>query len=160
MTRGLNAGIKKYVEFYNLDVRREIPVHIEVPKYVNCVGDALRTFYESDKVIESGDHRNKKNSYVHDHSSGVKIYKLHGEGVETKVPAWIQNEDTLVELGKSLGFEYRNLDGKKIGADASQPFPRLCCTPSGKLLLVIRGSRILAMFWGGSLNVTARGIVG
>lgn len=90
--------------------------------------------------------------------SNVKMY-LTGRGRGTAVPPWIQRVTTLTLLGRCLDFSY--IDHKRNVVDRKAPGCQLFCIPSGKALLIIEDKkRLVAMIWGGKLDVLDVGIVG
>ena len=146
----LSDGVKKYMEFHQLEPKRISTFAFKIPKTMRRVGAAEWTAYRSSKWT------GKKDNYIHEHSAGVHIY---ASGREYDVPLHIRDTKTLVRLGDCLGYDTKKFDDRS--AVEKSRYPSLYCTANGRALLVVEGrSKLIAMIWGGSLGVTARGIVG
>lgn len=97
---------------------------------------------------------------------GVRTYLSidpeHGvQGEWRKVPKWIHGTKALTRLGECEGFDYEDFDGQLKKLEGVDPLPEWYAIPSGKALLVIQNKRdVLAIVWGGSLDVEWRGVVG
>lgn len=155
--RDLNDGIKRFLTFNKLDPAKVGQFHssFRIPEAINVVGEAMYTCYRSRKW------ENKFHDYIHDHEAGVKVGRLDEPGRRTALPRWLVETTTLVRLGYSLGFGYKSTDGDTVEAEVTKPLPELMCDPSGRALLVVAKKKtIIAVFWGGYLDVTERGIVG
>lgn len=149
----ISEGVKKYLEFHDLEPKAIATFgrNLKIPKTMRKVGDAEWIAYASNKWT------GKKENYIHDHSYGVHIY-VPGDGYA--VPAYIRECKTLVRLGNCLGYDTKPFNDHGSAVEKSH-YPSLYCVPSGRALLVIEGrSKLIAMMWGGNLDVTARGIVG
>ncbi len=155
--KDLPEGIKRFMTFNKLNHEKIGQFHASftIPSEVNVVGNAMYTCYRSKKW------ENKFHDYIHDHEAGVKVGRLDEPGRRTALPRWLVETTTLVRLGFSLGFGYTSLDGDAVEAEVAKPLPDLLCDPSGRALLVVAKKReLIAVFWGGHLDVTPRGIVG
>lgn len=133
-----------------------------IPSECHYGGDAVHVLYRSDKLHPITKIDEGEIDYIHEHGAGVKVYRCGARlsGAKKAVPAFIRNVKTLVHLGESLGFQYVDDDGYTVDAEATAPRPDLYSIPSGKALLVIQGRRrVLALIWGGRLDVEPRGIV-
>lgn len=150
----LSKGVEAYFEFHQLNATKiGVFVGLKIPNKLSRAGDSKWIAYRSSKW--SG----KPANYIHDHSHGAHTYKP-GAGNMYDVPYAATRAKTLVRLGHCLGFEYEDSKGP-VEAVVRAPYPELYCTPDGSVLLVIEDKRkLLAMIWGGSLDVTKRGIVG
>ena len=143
-------GINKYTEFHDYDPKDvgRFPAAFKLPRTVEKIGPALWVCYRSSKWDE-GSH-----DYIHEHSKGTMCY-LPGRG--TPVPKRITQCHTLVDLGRCLGFGYRDELEEDIDLSAKH---RLFCTPDGRALVIVKDKRhVIAMIWGGQLRVEDRGIV-
>lgn len=153
----VSKGIQQYWEFHQLEPKRVGSfgkgMH-KLPSKVLYVGDASYTNYRSKKWT------GKMEYYTHDHEAGVHVHLASAAG-DTALPKFISTAKTLVYMGDCIGLGYIDDQGDLLEATISQPFPGLFCTPDGKSLLVVEShSKLLAIIWGGYLDVTARGIVG
>jgi hypothetical protein len=160
----VDGAVGKYIQFHRHDPHKIGEFHrdLAVPRTVVCVGEAVDVLYRSDKLNPTTGEDEGWIDYVHDHSSGVMIYRCdrRAQGTEVEVPDWIRNERALYWLGDCLGFAFRGPDGKRVEAKGTNPLPELYAIESGRALMVIQGKRtVLALIWGGSLGVEARGIV-
>ena len=133
-----------------------------IPSHVHKQGKSINVLYRSTKVDpETLKKPRKPVDYIHDHEPGVHTYLTKGAGERVAVPAWIRELAAITLLGQCLGFEFENPDGKVVNAEGRAPLPELYATPNGKALLVIDGKRtLIALMWGGKLDVEPRGIVG
>jgi len=159
----MKAAIKKYIEFHSHEPHGVGEMKLVLPHEITCVGDAVDVLYRSDKLNPSTGEDEGEIDYVHDHSSGVKVYRADrgAVGPVVRLPAWIRNAEIAL-LGESLGFRYTDHDGVEIDARATTAggYPELYAIASGKALLVIQSKRtLIAVIWGGKLGVERRGIV-
>lgn len=132
-----------------------------IPDEAYFVGPAIHVLYRSAKCDPVTYIKPKKPiNYIHTHKSGVKVCLLEEDlGPARKVPATIHSVEALTLLGKCLGFAYIDEDDDEIEAECTNE--ELYATPSGKALLVIQNKRrVMAIIWGGKLDVEPRGIVG
>jgi len=156
----LGAGVRRFLKFNKLDVNEVGPFNLDrLPEWATLLGRGKWISYRSDKW------EGKFHNYIHDHKAGVNYYRPHWvandnavAANDNAVPTSIVNSETLVLLGQCLGFrhlgapEHNYMHGSR---------PNLYCTANGRCLVIVSGkSRIVAMAWGGSLDVQARGIVG
>ena len=168
MTKASPAAIRRYRGFHQHEPKKVGAFHPElvIPETCTCVGSAIHVLYNSDKLNPETGEDEGWIDYIHEHDSGVKIYRCDRGAAQlgdlVRVPAWIRRQtQSLVWLGDCNGFAYKGLeDGKKHEAKGTEPLPELYCTESGKALVVIQGKRrVLAIIWGGRLGVEPRGIV-
>ena len=155
---------KLYEEFHKYSPTRVDEMHSSffIPEVSTCVGPALYVLYRSAKLDPFTYAKpNGPIDYIHEHKEGVKVYLPGSDaGPEKKVPQRICGVSKLTFLGKCLGFGYTDEDGDEVEATCKGQV-ELCTTPSGKALLVIEGRReVLALIWGGKLQVKPQGIVG
>lgn len=158
--RDFGKAMKKYLEFHKLDPK-DIGTFasLTIPSRFYYVGEATHVMYRSDKW------ENKQHNYIHEHDANVKCVRsdARGVGIPIEVPSYIQNAKTLYRLGECLGFAYMTEDGE-VKAKCSRPYPELYAIPSGRAILVVDtvGSRakLVAIMFGGKLNVRDVGIVG
>lgn len=160
----MNRAVRKYVEFHQHDPTKIGSFHadLEIPETAVCVGDAINVMYRSDKRNPSTGADEGWIDYIHEHSSGVKVYRCDpgAHGISRDVPKWLRGVGGLAWLGDCIGFAFQDADGRTVEARGTTPLPELYADPSGRALLVIQGKRrILAMIWGGKLGVEPRGIV-
>jgi hypothetical protein len=133
-----------------------------IPHQANYVGEAKKMFYASDKLNPETSEDEGWIHYFHDHMGGVRLYLIGDVGGEIRpVPKWIYNTRALTRLGDCEGFEYIDFDDELVKAEGTNPLPEWYAVPSGKALLVVQGKRtVLAILWGGKLDVEERGVVG
>jgi hypothetical protein len=134
-----------------------------IPARAVLAGPAFNVMYRSDKNDPStGKPVRAPIDYIHDHEDGVHVYRCDRAigGLDTAVPSFIRDVDSLVLLGDCLGFTYEDEHGDAIEAAPTRPLPELYTIPSGRALVVVQSKRtVLALIWGGRLGVEARGIV-
>lgn len=153
-------------KFHTRDWRAEGAFHpsMAIPAQLMCLGDALNTDYQSDKLNPGDGTDEGWIDYTHKHDGGVKIYapvtgRRPGDNELVRTPAWIQRVDELTWLGKYLGGSYRTRGGRHEIA-GTEPLPELFAAPSGKALFIVQNKRsLLFVLWGGRLTVERRGIV-
>ncbi len=154
------AAVQKYEEFWRRPPTkvRAFPASFRIPETVICLGTGVHVLYESTKVDPSTLKKPRAPvAYIHAHDAGVKVY---APGGDVEVPDFIREAQALVDLGKCLGFRYKQA-GRERDAQGSDPLPDLCCTVDGRALLIVQSRRqVLHLIWGGGLGVEARGIVG
>lgn len=153
---------KLYEDFhkYNPKSVGQFPNSFKIPTDATLAGPALFVLYRSSKYDPlTYEKPSKPINYIHKHKKGVKVYLIGGDGPDRAVPKYIHSTDTLVLLGKCLGFAYEE-DGDEVEATCSGGV-ELYAIPSGKALLVVENKRrVSALIWGGKLRVEPRGIVG
>ncbi|MDP2607317.1 MAG: hypothetical protein Q8S00_32670 [Deltaproteobacteria bacterium] len=160
----MSKAVKLYEGFHKYEPRSigEFPTSFFVPQEAVWVGLAKNVMYRSEKLDPLTYEDEGAIDYIHEHGANVKAYRIDGdaEGPIRTVPKWIWGVQELVCLGQCLGFEYIDHDSKKCEGVVQKPFPDLYTTPDGRALLVIQGRKtVLALLWGGKLNVEPRGIV-
>jgi hypothetical protein len=159
----LAAGL--YEDFHRYPPRKvgEFGAGFKIPDRVHRQGKSINVLYRSGKVDpETLKKPRKPVDYIHEHDSkGVTTYLTKGDGPGASTPDWLRDADALVLLGSCLGFAFEGPRGKLVTAEGRAPLPELYATTNGKALLVIQGKRdLIALVWGGKLNVEPRGIVG
>lgn len=134
-----------------------------IPREALYVGEAKTMFYTSNKLNPETHEDEGCIAYFHEHEGDVRMHVLDEsrDGRWRKVPKWIWGVKALTKLGTCDGFEYIDFGGETKKAKSTGRKPEWYCVPSGKALLVIQDKRsVLAIVWGGSLNVEPRGVVG
>jgi hypothetical protein len=165
------AAVDKYVEFHRFDPRElgTFCCKFSLPETMYRAGRAKYVMYRSGKVDPASLKKPKRPiNYIHEHDdrgdSGVTCYLPtleDADGPQTDVPERFRNVEALTRLGSCLGFGFEDENGELCEAEGRDPLPDLYTTPDGHCLLVIQSrKKILAMMWGGSLGVFARGIDG
>lgn len=154
------SGIAGFARFHNFDPKRvEYSSLANIPKTICVVGYCEWVTYRSDKWRE-GTH-----DYIHEITSYPKVVVgVVGstDGQIRKVPKRIQNTRSVSLIGKCLGWGHMGIDGDGEGQEAR---PRgnyeWWWSSPGKALIVTHNRRkVVAIVWGGELNMEARGIVG
>jgi hypothetical protein len=156
----LDRGLALYNSFHKNAPRRVGQFDgLRIPATVKFTGEAKHVLYRSDKRDpDTGAQPKKPIDYIHEHEGGVGLYL---PGKSHAVPGWLRSAPGLVKLGQCLGFAYWDVAGDEIDVEARRPYPILYSTPSGKALLVVEGGvKVVAMMWGGGLDVRPEGIVG
>lgn len=169
MSNDQTKAVRKYAQFHRKDPTKVNAVDFEIPEQAQLLGSSLAIRYVSTKIDPTTGKppRNGLQGYNHDHDSGVNVYVPKTNGDLHLVPLFITRAQALVQLGHCLGFEYEDEEGEhhdKVYGEyphSISNLPGLYTTECGHALLVIRGhQKLLAVIWGGSLRVEARGIVG
>jgi hypothetical protein len=165
MTQALRKAEKLFETFHQFESMKvgDFARGFSIPREANHVGEAKTMFYSSDKLNPETGEDEGVIHYFHEHEGDVKMYVLDEsrDGEWRKVPKWIWGSKALVKLGDCEGFEYEDFDGTVAKAEATGKKPEWYCTPSGKAILVIQNkAHVLAIAWGGGLNVEWRGVVG
>jgi hypothetical protein len=163
--KGEAEAVELYEDFHRYPPRKigAFGGGFKIPSRVFKQGKAVNVLYRSKKVDpETLRNPSKPVDYIHEHDSrGVTTYLTKGGGESIDTPDWICNADALVRLGLCLGFAFEDPDGGLVNAEGRAPLPELYATTNGKALLVIQGKRsVIAIVWGGKLDVEPRGIVG
>ncbi len=133
-----------------------------IPQRANYVGEAKKMFYSSDKLNPETSEDEGWIPYFHEHTGNVRMYLVGDVGGEERtIPKWIYEVPALTRLGDCEGFEYTDFAGELVKAKGTKPLPEWYAVPSGKALLVVQDKRsVLAILWGGKLDVEGRGVVG
>lgn len=166
MTRDLTRARELYTEFHQFDPvdEGEFRPGFKIPPEAFYVGEAQTMFYTSDKLNPETGKDEGFVRYFHPHEGGVQLCVTDDHGLEGEwrdIPEWIREATTLVLLGQCDGYEFKDFDGKVREARATGRKPEWFCISSGKALLVVQDKqRVLAVVWGGELNVEWRGVVG
>lgn len=137
----------------------------KIPKQAWYVGEAKTMYYTSDKLNPISGEDEGWISYYHPHEGNVRLYVSEAPDEEIgelrNIPKWIHDTKALTRLGDCEGFDFIDLEGNEREAKATKPYPEWYAIPSGKALLVIQSKRdVLAIIWGGDLDVEWRGVVG
>jgi hypothetical protein len=160
----VDRAIAIYEGFHRFTPRKigEFHPSFKIPSRVNKQGVSVDVLYRSDKTDPETLRKPRKPIvYIHEHDSkGVYTYLPRGPGELVETPHWIRDAQALSMLGYCLGFKFKR-DGKLVEAKGKKPLPELYCTANGKALIVVQDKRdVLALVWGGKLDVEPRGIVG
>lgn len=134
-----------------------------IPRRATHVGEAKTMYYTSDKLNPTTGEDEGAQRYYHPHEGDVYMLVTDkgAQGHVVEVPRWIHGVGSLVLLGQCDGFEYEDFDGDLQEAQATGRKPEWYCIPSGKALLVVQDKKkVLAIVYGGSLDVEWRGVVG
>lgn len=159
----MSKAVKLYEDFHKYSPNKiaPFPASVKIPQEVVCIGPAVHILYRSAKCDPITYLKpNGPIDYIHEHKAGVKVYLVGDkeEGPLRKVPRYIRGVEEITFLGKCLGFAFLD-EGETIGAECTSC--ELFAIPSGKALLIIeKKKKLLAIIWGGKLNVEPRGIVG
>lgn len=157
-----------YERFQQLGTRFVDEFATTIPRVAYDVGPGVNVMYRSGKKDPATLRKpSKPIDYIHELEGGVRVYRCDTtSGKRIQVPSWITDlddgkHDGLALLGECLGFAYGDKDDP-TEARVRRPYPKLFAHPTGHALLVVdyQQQRILAMIWGGSLRVEARGICG
>lgn len=154
-----------YKKFWKLDPRRvgAFGSGFRIPKRAHLAGEAVHVMYRSGKCDPLTYQKPERPiDYIHEHDKGVRVYRCDSEatGPLVDVPQFITSVTELVLLGQNLGFCYHDDTDTDIEALPRRPYPELYSIPSGKALLVVQDKiDVVALIWGGRLDVEGRGIV-
>jgi len=160
-----DKSLDLYRKFWKLDPRRvgEFERGFKIPRRARLAGEAVHVMYRSGKCDPLTHVKpDKPIDYIHEHEKGVRVYRCDSENVGpmVSVPNFITSASELVLLGQSLGFCYRDDTDTEIEAVPRRPYPELYAIPSGRALLVVQDkAEVVALIWGGRLDVEGRGIV-
>lgn len=162
---GVDEAKELYTTFHQFEPEKigEFKKGFEIPSQIFHVGEAKVMYYHSDKLNPETGEDEGWIHYFHDHEGGVQIHLTDSQcgGDLVDVPDWIVESEALVRLGDCEGFAFLDLDGRKIKAEGTKPLPEWYATPNGNALLVIQSKRtVIAILWGGTLDVEWRGVVG
>lgn len=141
--------------------REMIRVNLAWPKDWEYAGEAVTTYYRSDKWEKDG----KFIKYYHDHEGGkISIYHPAGKlgwTSNSKKPASFTPPASVAVLGYSLGVDVKRHDTGKV---THVGFPRgsyLVASPDRRHLWVVEKDQgIIAMITGPGLRVNPEGICG
>jgi hypothetical protein len=157
--RQFDAARKTFEGFHDFEMRGsgKFRGEIVVPARMALAGPCRFVTYRSDKWS------NGAHEYIHTITSFPKV-KVAVTGEDTgrtiAVPKRVQDAVTVSFIGRALGFAAEKPDGDEVEAT----FPASAewyWSPTGKALYCVQGkSKLLAVVWGGRLDVEPRGIVG
>jgi len=161
-----SAAVTKAASVWKLfhkkaEPRELIDVSFEWPSAWEYAGEAVTTFYDSDKWSKD----NKFTKYFHDHE-GHNISIWHPAGMfdwtkKSPKPPRFTPPAAVAVLGFSLGVDVKRHDTGALKHIFTEREARLVASPDRKLLWIIEPSTgIVAMIAGPGLKVEARGIVG
>jgi hypothetical protein len=153
------AAKRAFEGFHDYEMRQagKFAREIVIPERLPFAGPCKWVTYRSDKW-QDGTH-----DYIHEIESypSVKV-ALPGERFDKDVPIpqRVRDAVTLSQIGlRALGFAYEDGDAEveaKLPKDAEWFW-----SPTGKALYCIKARRkLVALIWGGNLDVEPRGIVG
>lgn len=183
--RDLARATSKFEEFHKRDPRKlgEFAKGFKLPATIGFAGEAVHVSYRSDKWGKGNV------NYIHhsdcqcghereDHSddgegacdslvcrcrkfkTNVRFYLASSRAMPTAIPAHVRSVQTLTRLGSCLDYSYIDHRGEIIEHRPGSG-TELFCTPSGKALIIVQNkSKLVAMVWGGKLDVLDVGIVG
>lgn len=141
--------------------RELIDVNISWPEKWEYAGEAVTTYYDSDKWSEGG----KFTKYFHDHTGGkIKIWHPAGmfpwTATSTRNPP-APTPAAAAVLGFSLGVDVKRHDTGEVQHAYPEKGSYLVAAPAKKHLWIVEPTRgVVAMIEGPGLVVEARGIVG
>lgn len=146
-----------FATFHNFDPKRvDYAPRVTVPSQIPVVGSCEWVLYRSNKWGE-GTH-----DYIHEITSHPRVMVgIVGDrgGKMTKVPKRIQQTKSVSLIGKCLGWQFTDKDGESMETKVTRC--QWWWSKPGRALLAVEDKRrIVAIVWGGKLNVEARGIVG
>jgi hypothetical protein len=149
--------------FHKKDTPRElISVEIPWPEAWEFAGEAVTTYYNSDKWYKTGEYTR----YYHDHTGGGQIKIWHPAGLlpwtkTSPKPPRGKYPTAVAVLGFSLGVDVKRHDTDKIEHLYPEKGSYLVASPDRKRLWIVEPSGgIVAMIVGPGMTVEERGIVG
>jgi hypothetical protein len=159
LPRDLKPAVEVFEKFNDFDLNDigAFPASLKIPKTVEVVGKATEVLYQS-KKWNDGSH-----GYYHEIESYPRVrvgVTKRGTGRVTKLPQRLLSTETLTQIGeRSLGLIYEDADGEKY--EVNPPRSVWFWSVRGRALLLIQDKRkLLAVVWGGDLDVRPEGIVG
>ncbi len=158
--RGLRAAVEVFEDFHDFDHRRigKFDGRMRIPSAVWVPGPCKYVTYKSDKWGKG------TYEYIHTITSFPRVRiglveKFDGARRVT-VPARVQKVEAVTLIGRCTGFSYVDVDGEAVEC-ATNAKHEWFWSPSAKALILVEGKRrVVAVVWGGKLNVEPRGIVG
>lgn len=166
LPRDFRRAAERFAAFteFTPDEIGEFGTNVQIPREVYDVGEADWVSYRSDKWGDGW------HNYIHDHDPGVRTCLIqppaHLPCRLRTVPSFLRNAESFTMLGGCIGFGFCAADWMRESWDEEFVYKKrekveLYCTPNGRALLVIVNKRkLVAMMWGGKLDVENRGIVG
>jgi hypothetical protein len=154
----LRTAVGVYEGFHAYDSDEVGMLDIDIPASVLYGGPATWVTYASDKWED------RSHDYIHTITSQPRVFcglAGAGAGRRRKVPNKIRKTTVLAQLGlRALGFAFIGPDGDELEVRCPRG-TRWFWSPQGKALLAVeKKKRLLAVIWGGKLDVEPRGIVG
>lgn len=149
---------KLFEDFHSFEMRGSgrFRKEIRIPDRVPVIGPCKYVTYRSDKWND-GTHE-----YIHKITSfpRVKMAVIGADAPDRAVPKRVCDAVTVSLIGGALGFAAELPDGDEVEGT----FPAKTewyWSPTGKALYAINNkTRLLAVVWGGDLEVEPRGIIG
>jgi hypothetical protein len=134
-----------YVKFHGVEPEKITDTKISQTGEMVLLGKGMDTGYQ---VVDVRSNKGKSR-YVHDFGNGVKAYRKARPG-EHPDKILDGHSQSLMVLGKALGFTYRNNDGELVEVAGGNR--KLTTTPDGRMLLLI-GRNIDYLLVGGNMRV-------
>jgi len=171
-SRDAERAIETYERFHRYAPKNigEFHKSFAIPSSLVNLGRGKWVTYRSGKVDPATLKKPRGTvDYIHEFDSGVNVYVPGSNKKATlKTPSEFVEADALTLLGTCLGFCYKdrgddNNARRDLGIEvaATAPYPELYTVASGRCLVVVQSKReVLALIYGGSLGVFARGIDG
>lgn len=156
----LGPALARYHTFHQRHARGEVPIHATIPTRLTVLGDAVHVAYRSNKWT------GKWVNYIHEHGPDVTIYapvavarELGLEEIRVVDTPLFVRVDVGVWLGTCLGFKAEG--AQTVEAEGVlRGDCQLLTNPAGNALYIAEPKRLLAVIWGGSLDVRPEGICG
>ena len=161
MPSHLRAAVKT-VERFHLRKHRGIDADpFAVPDEMAYAGPCLEVTYRSDKW-DDGSHDYVHHIESYPHVNCVELLKGHEppDLYRMKIPASIRNAVSVGRIGlqaHSYAFEQANGTRRTVRLPRGT---RWYWAPAPKALYAVKGAKVLAIIFGGALDVEPRGIVG
>ncbi len=154
---GLDRALGVFEGFNKYDAKDIGTLPFSIPAEIYLGGPCVWVTYRSDKWSD-GTH-----DYIHKIESYPRVkcgLVARRTSKRVKVPQRIQGDQTLTMIGlRALGFAYMDDAGDEI--EAKTPDSQWFWSSKGRALLAVQEKRkLVAIIWGGDLDVEARGIVG
>lgn len=135
-----------YTRFHGVEPQSVTVGRLWTPGGLVCLGPALTIGYDVR-------HRSsKKGAYIHEHHSGVKVYRRAKSGERADLTLRDFPRDLFV-LGDNLGFSYEDEDGRTHEVRGSSR-RKLATNTRGNILVVIGPTGVDFLLRGGKLKVT------
>jgi hypothetical protein len=100
--------------------------------------------------------------YKHDHEKPFPKYYVPNKNGDHRLPSRLHTFAGLAILGNCLELAVLNEAGGEMVEIFAKPYPVLCTVAAGNALVVLNNkrNRVIAVCYGGKLEVETRGIVG